>query len=105
MAHDHRLSAAAGWLDSHTRAAPAALRRRVLEHVARAPAGSGEVAALAAAAEDALDRVVSRPGDRSVALDLLAADGLITLALLRQAELDPGGLAALARALTDRPAR
>jgi hypothetical protein len=49
--------------------------------------------------------VVARPGDRSVALDLLAADGLITLALLRQSQLDPAGLAAFARGLTERPPR
>ena len=36
-----------------------------------------------------------------MALDLLAADGLITLALLHRAEADPAGLAAFARALTE----
>jgi hypothetical protein len=36
-----------------------------------------------------LDRVLSHPGDRSVALDLLAADALITLALLAQADTAP----------------
>lgn len=105
MAVDATLSASGGWLDRHTAAAPEALRRRVYEHVALAPAGAGDVALLAAAARGALDRVVTRPGDRSVALDLLAADGLITLALLRQSELDPGGLAAFARGLTERPPR
>jgi hypothetical protein len=34
----------------------------------------------------ALARVVTHPGDRSAALDLLAADALITLALQAQAE-------------------
>ena len=105
MALDATLSATGGWLDRHTAAAPEALRRRVFEHVALAPAGGGDVALLAAAAQGALDRVVARPGDRSVALDLLAADGLITLALLRQSQLDPAGLAAFARGLTERPQR
>jgi hypothetical protein len=41
---------------------------------------------LARAAHTALGNALSHPGDRSVALDLLAADALITLALLAQAE-------------------
>jgi hypothetical protein len=44
------------------------------------------VSALAAAAQAALGRVLSHSGDRSAALDLLAADALITLALQAQAE-------------------
>jgi len=36
--------------------------------------------------------VLSHPGDRSVALDLLAADALITLALLAQAQTAPDQL-------------
>jgi hypothetical protein len=47
---------------------------------------------LARAAQNVLAEVVAHPGDRSVALDLLAADGLITLALLAQAETAPGHL-------------
>ena len=46
-------------------------------------------AALAAAGQAALDRVLSHAGDRSAALDLLAADALITLALQAQAEEAP----------------
>jgi hypothetical protein len=53
-------------------------------------------AALAATARDALERVVTHPGDRSVALDLLSADALITLALLAQAERAPNDLGAFA---------
>jgi hypothetical protein len=33
--------------------------------------------------------VLARAGDRSVALDLLAADALVTLALLAQAQTSP----------------
>jgi hypothetical protein len=40
--------------------------------------------------------VVAHPGDRSVALELLSADALITLALLSRAEEDPEGLAEFA---------
>ncbi len=47
---------------------------------------------LAAVARTALEEVLSRPGDRSVALDLLAADALVTLALKAQASLAPEGL-------------
>ena len=54
-----------------------------------AAAGSTRASALAAAGQAALDRVLSHPGDRSAALDLLAADALITLALLAQAEAAP----------------
>jgi hypothetical protein len=43
--------------------------------------------------------VEEHPGDRSVALDLLAADALITLALLAQAEADPGDLGPFAEQL------
>lgn len=96
---------AAAWLDEHTAGAPAALRDRVRHHALATPPESSIAETLARAGADALATVTARPGDRSVALDLLAADGLITLALLRQAELDPGGLAALARTLTERPAR
>jgi hypothetical protein len=53
-------------------------------------------AALAAAGQDMLERVAQHPGDRSVALDLLAADALITLALLAQAQLAPDRLGAFA---------
>jgi hypothetical protein len=56
-------------------------------------------ATLAAAGRQALDRVLAHPGDRSVALDLLAADALITLALLAQAQQAPAGLGAFATTL------
>jgi hypothetical protein len=73
------------WLDRHTSQAPTALRSRVRQY---AETAHGETLAgiLTAAAHSALARVLSHPGDRSVALDLLAADALITLALLAQAD-------------------
>jgi hypothetical protein len=76
------------WLDQHTSQAPSALRARTRQY-ARAGTGPALPSLLAVAAQTALDRVLSHPGDRSVALDLLAADGLITLALLAQAETAP----------------
>jgi hypothetical protein len=45
--------------------------------------------------------VLAHAGDRRVALDLLAADGLITLALLAQAERSPQHLREFAASLLD----
>jgi hypothetical protein len=87
-----------GWLDRHTRRAPAALRSRAREYAGGAPDPSAE--ALAAAGREALDVVLAHPGDRSAALDLLAADALITLALLAQAERHPERLGDFAAGLT-----
>jgi len=88
----------ADWLERHTRHAPSALRSRVLDYAAGAadddPGGS-----LAEAGRRALDQVVAHPGDRSVALDLLAADALITLALLAEAQRHPERLGEFAAGL------
>jgi hypothetical protein len=67
----------------------------------RSHAGSGATSpdGLAASGRRALDRVLARQGDRSVALDLLAADALVTLALLAQARRTPERLDAFAAAL------
>jgi hypothetical protein len=84
------------WLDRHTSRAPEALRDRVRRHLAGGPESDPTPAALAAAGRAALARVLVQPGDRTVALDLLAADALVTLALLAQAQRDPGRLAGFA---------
>ena len=99
------MTALQGWLDRHTARAPGALRVRVLEHALATDPAEPLPAALARAGRRALERVLAHPGDRSVALDLLAADALITLALLAQAEQAPGELAAFATSLlqADRP--
>lgn len=76
----------ADWLDRHTGRAPAALRKRVREYTSSAATRDSPAATLAEAGRLALERVVAHPGDRSVALDLLAADALVTLALLAQAQ-------------------
>jgi len=57
--------------------------------------------ALAGSGRRALDRVLARAGDRSVALDLLAADALVTLALLAQAQTSPERLGDFAAAVLD----
>jgi hypothetical protein len=79
------------WVDRHTVAAPPALRARVRQYLSSS-AREALPNQLAVAADSALARVLSHPGDRSVALDLLAADALITLALLAQAQTAPDQL-------------
>lgn len=85
------------WIEARTREAPPALRERVLAYARTATDPSP--AALAVVARQALAVVEAHPGDRSAALDLLAADGLITLALLAQAEAAPDRLDAFATGL------
>ena len=82
------MSVDADWLAQHTGQSPTLLRARVQQYAAAAT-GPTLAGALASAAEAALARVLSHPGDRSIALDLLAADALITLALLAQAQSAP----------------
>jgi hypothetical protein len=60
----------------------------VLAYLAGAEEDDPSVA-LAMAGRRALEQVVAHPGDRSVALDLLAADALITLALLAESQRRP----------------
>lgn len=79
----------ADWLDQHTSQAPTALRARVREHAESARQNVPLPGALAEAGRHALACVLDHPGDRSVALDLLAADALVTLALLAQAQTAP----------------
>jgi len=87
------------WLDRHIAGAPVALRERVRQHAVAVRAEASIPATLAAAGAEALSGVVAHPGDRSVALDLLAADALITLALLAQAEQAPAALGGFATSL------
>ena len=86
----------AAWFESRTADAPVPLRTRMRELVAHEWSAEG----LAAGAERGLARAVAEPGDRSVALDLLAADGLVTLALLHRAEHHPEQLRSFAEGLT-----
>ncbi len=87
------------WLEARTVRGPTVLRNRVLEH-ARAPSDATSIAEhLSLVAERVLAIVEEHPGDRSIALDLLAADALITLALLAQSEAAPQQLEAFAEGL------
>jgi hypothetical protein len=97
------VSVDADWLLQHTRQSPTLLRARVQQYADAAESGPTLAGTLSAApeatppladpprppAEAALSQVLSHPGDRSIALDLLAADALITLALLAQAQSAP----------------
>lgn len=85
----------AAWLDTRRPAPPAALRARLDAALADGP-GSLPVR-LATLGRELLERVAARPaGGRELALDLLAADALITYAFEAQAEADVAGLAPLA---------
>jgi hypothetical protein len=68
------------------------LGERARQYVSSVTAGPSHAVALASAATVALDAVARQPEGRAAALDLLAADALITLALLAQAESDPSRL-------------
>ena len=87
------------WLDARIAKAPVALRARIRELAASSPAPPPIGPVLARVASRVLREVAGSRGDRSVALDLLAADALITLALVAQAESDPATLAGFAREL------
>jgi hypothetical protein len=90
---------ASEWLLQHTSAGPARLRARVMECWENT-SGAGPLAErLAEAGRRALAGVLAHPGDRDAALDLLAADALITLALLARAEDAPEELGSFAAAL------
>lgn len=80
------------WLASHTAGAPDALCERVLAWAALTDPGQPIPERLSRAGQAALEAVLHSGPDRSVALDLLAADALVTLAFLAQAESDPGKL-------------
>lgn len=90
------------WLAEHSSGAPAPLRERVEAYLGEVPGELELPRALAHAGGAALDRAIAAPKARAAALDLLAADALVTLALLAQAETAPEGLAAFAGSLLTR---
>jgi predicted kinase len=88
-----QLRSAQSWLDERGSGAPAALLERARYYLAQVEPSSDPADDLARAGLVALDATVGSPGDRRAALDLLAADGLVTLALLVRAETEPAALA------------
>jgi gamma-glutamylcysteine synthetase len=87
---------AAAWLDSRTAQAPPQLRTRMLAEIREAPTIPET---LADAARACLVRVVREPTGSDAALDLLAADALLTHACGAAAEQGDAELAALAATL------
>jgi hypothetical protein len=91
-------SSADEWFVARTAGAPEALRRRAASFFHQH--GSTELPTrLSLAGQAALDAAIRGGSGRSAALDLLAADALITLALLAGAERDPDNLGRAASAL------
>jgi len=98
------VSAARDWFVQESAGAPPALRERA-GRLLEGLLPSGDVARdLADASTRALSSALACPADRSAALDLLAADALVTLALKARAALAPGELAAFAATLRTRGA-
>ena len=100
------------WFEEQSAGAPQALREKAREYLRSVDAdgqpdgrtvgrmdGEDVPERLAAAARAALEVVLAHRGDRSIALDLLAADALVTLALKARAREDPAGLAHFAAEL------
>jgi hypothetical protein len=93
------MNAAANWLCERVGTAPPELLARMLEAVADAPDGP-VYAMLGEAALSRLRLVLASGGERAAALDLLAADALLTHALAAAAE---DGEATLLEAVADAP--
>ena len=94
------MSAALAWFAARTSGAPERLSARAAGYLTAAEAEAGGLAAqLALAGQRALDASIAAGDDRAAAIDLLAADALITLALLRLAEERPEQLQSEAQAL------
>jgi len=87
------------WFAARSEGAPVALRERAAAFLRGVEDQPDAANRLARAAMDALAAALARPSDRAAALDLLAADALLTLALLRQSESRPAELAGFAGAL------
>lgn len=92
----HGVSGAVRWFREESTGAPAALRARAEEYLERQPDHADGATTIVAAAREALAATLAHPGDRAVALDLLAADALVTLALKACAVGNPRGLGAFA---------
>ncbi|MGH7594465.1 MAG: hypothetical protein ACRELE_11540 [Gemmatimonadales bacterium] len=86
------------WINARTQGAPVALRLRVQEFFVQTPT-IDLATRLSDAGRAALGAAMGEGADRAAALDLLAADALITLALLAGAERDPASLGSMAAQL------
>ena len=97
-----RVNPLLAWFHEESAGAPPALRARAASYLERASVSDDPAADLAAAAGAALSATLAHRGGRDVALDLLAADALVTLALKAQAERNPAGLGHFASRLRTR---
>jgi hypothetical protein len=88
------------WLSARLEGAPAELVGRTVDFVVQAGHQS-DPDGLARAGRLALDRAVAGSPDRRAALDLLAADALVTLALAAQVDAEPERLEWFAGHLLD----
>lgn len=94
-----RVTRVLDWYYEVSTGAPAVLQARAAQYLELAEPHEDLARNLAAAAMLALRATLEHPGGRDVALDLLAADALVTLALQAQATSDPGKLAGFAAEL------
>ena len=90
------MNSAVDWFLAESAGAPEALRQRAAQYLAGPVSGAEAPTVLADAAAAALRDTLAHSGDRSIALNLLAADALVTLALLAIAQRHPGRLAEFA---------
>ena len=98
------MTAAEAWFGARTDGAPEALRVRAEQYFLDTDSPDLPVR-LADAGRAALTAAIRDGGERAAALDLLAADALITLALLASAEHDAASLGRVASELRTRAAR
>ena len=93
------------WLDARRPAPPPALRAHLDATLASLDAGDAALPdQLATLGRRLLERVARAPGQpRAHALDLLAADALVTYAFEAQSEADVAALAALGERVARRP--
>ena len=94
-----RVNPLLAWFHEESAGAPPALQARAASYLEGAAVSNDPAADLAAAAGAALSATLARPGGRDIALDLLAADALVTLALKAQAERNPADLGRFASRL------
>ena len=80
------MSSAVAWLETHIAEAPAQLRERMQRALANADETKPVAQQLSDAAMSCLSASLSNTGERSCAIDLLAADALLTHACQAAAE-------------------
>jgi hypothetical protein len=91
-----RVSAVRAWYEAESAGAPEVLRARAAHYLDAVPPDADPASGLAFAASRALAATLAQSGGREAALDLLAADALVTLALKARAQQDPRGRAEFA---------